>query len=99
MNAVAKVSMTRCSQVRTETWDSYEFSDFYIQLAIFLFVWYIVLISMLDHSCLSSPSRHMYFTSAFPLVKLDTVCITICIGLRVNLTCYLGFNLILASDL
>lgn len=99
VNAVAKVSMTRCSQVRTETWDSYEFSDFYIQLAIFLFVCYIVLISMFDHSCLSSPSRDMYFTSAFPLVKLDTVCITICTGLRVNLTCYLGYNLILASDL
>ena len=99
VNAVAKVSMTRCSQVRTETWDSYEFSDFYIQLAIFLFVWYIVLISMFDHSCLSSPSRDTYFKSAFPLVKLDTVCITICKGLRVNLTCYLGYNLILASDL
>ena len=45
-----------------------------------------------------SASR-VYITSAFPLVKLDTVCITTGTGLKVNLTCYLGDNLILASNL
>ena len=51
-----------------------------------------------DFSIRRSASR-VYFTSAFPLVKLDTVCITTGTGLKVTLTCYLGDNLILASNL